>query len=54
MDALLLTQGWSNYKYQKSEPIVYFKFLPQNGLTVSWNVKNFINDSEKEESITEL
>lgn len=40
MDALLLTQGWSNYKYENSAFSTDFKFLPEKGLSISGKVKD--------------
>lgn len=40
MDALLLTQGWSNYKYENSAFSTDFKFLPEKGLSISGKIKD--------------
>ncbi|MBP0902798.1 hypothetical protein ACFSKN_07240 [Mariniflexile gromovii] len=40
MDALLLTQGWSNYKYENTEFSTDFEFLPEIGLSISGKVKD--------------
>jgi hypothetical protein len=47
MDALLLTQGWSNYKYEGSESKADFKFLPEKNLTVSGYVRNLVNTKKQ-------
>ncbi|MGY5353693.1 hypothetical protein [Wenyingzhuangia sp. IMCC45467] len=40
LDALLLTQGWSNYKYENTAFNNNFKFSPEKGLTISGRIKN--------------
>ncbi|MBP0902799.1 hypothetical protein ACFSKN_07245 [Mariniflexile gromovii] len=40
MDALLLTQGWSNYKYENTEFSTDFEFLPETSLSVKGSVRN--------------
>ncbi|MGY5353694.1 hypothetical protein [Wenyingzhuangia sp. IMCC45467] len=40
VDALLLTQGWSNYKYENTAFSTNFKFSPEKGLTISGRIKN--------------
>ncbi|MBP0902800.1 hypothetical protein ACFSKN_07250 [Mariniflexile gromovii] len=40
MDALLLTQGWSNYKYENTEFSTDFEFLPETSLSVTGRVRN--------------
>ncbi|WP_372754833.1 hypothetical protein [Mariniflexile sp.] len=40
MDALLLTQGWSNYKYESTEFSTDFEFLPETSLSVIGRVRN--------------
>ncbi|WP_139955748.1 hypothetical protein [Flavicella sediminum] len=46
MDALLLTQGWSNYKYEKSAAKGNFKFLPEKNLSVSGRLRNLISQKK--------
>ncbi|ANW96050.1 hypothetical protein AXE80_07065 [Wenyingzhuangia fucanilytica] len=40
LDALLLTQGWSNYKYENTAFTNNFKYLQEKGLTISGRIKN--------------
>lgn len=44
LDALLLTQGWSNYHYTRDS--IAFLFQPEPGLTVSGNVKGGLFDKK--------
>ncbi|WP_158845620.1 hypothetical protein [Algibacter sp. L1A34] len=46
MDALMLTQGWSNYKYENSAFNLDFKFLPEKTLTVSGTVRNLLSPNK--------
>jgi hypothetical protein len=54
MDALLLTQGWSNYKYENEAFNPDFKFLPEKGLTVSGKIKNLWFSKKKLKKTVEL
>ena len=45
LDALLLTQGWRKYNYQR-EPVV-LKYLPESGLTVAGGVKGGLFNKKK-------
>ncbi|ANW96051.1 hypothetical protein AXE80_07070 [Wenyingzhuangia fucanilytica] len=47
MDALLLSQGWSNYKYENSLFSTKFKHLPEKELTISGSIRS-IWSSKKE------
>ncbi|MDO7172215.1 hypothetical protein [Mariniflexile sp. AS56] len=46
MDALLLTQGWSNYKYENTELSTEFEFLPESSLSVSGTVKDLLSTNK--------
>jgi hypothetical protein len=54
MDALMLTQGWTNYVYKNSEIDSNFKFLPEQNLTVSGTVKDLISSKKPIKNPIEL
>lgn len=47
MDALLLTQGWRNYKYKPTGEKKYFDIAPEKGLQISGAVKEFTKRKRK-------
>ncbi|WP_299121056.1 hypothetical protein [uncultured Winogradskyella sp.] len=47
IDALMLTQGWRAYKYQKTTPNTTYAYQPEKNLTVSGTVGEYFNPNKK-------
>jgi hypothetical protein len=43
LDALMLTQGWSNYVFSKRDSIYNFDIKPETGLSISGKVRSVFN-----------
>ncbi|WP_178986319.1 MG2 domain-containing protein [Winogradskyella helgolandensis] len=47
LDALMLSQGWRNYKYQKTINTNNYRFKPEKGLVVSGTVGEYFNPEKR-------
>ncbi len=54
MDALMLTQGWRNYKYELSDSSLTFKHKPEKEIVVSGSIGEFFNAKKKSVKPIEL
>ncbi len=54
MDALMLTQGWSNYIYQPIKLSRVFKYKAEKGLVLSGSVGEYFNTKKKPKNLLEL
>lgn len=53
LDALLLTQGWRNYKYNNNSSLL-FKYKPKKSITISGTVGEYFNKNKRPKKPIEL
>lgn len=54
MDALMLSQGWRNYKYKREKPSLIFKHNPEKGIMVTGTVGEYFNPKKRPKQPLEL
>lgn len=47
LDALMLTQGWRTYKYDKSPASTYYRYKAEKNLTISGTIGEYFNPSKR-------
>lgn len=54
LDALMLTQGWRAYKYDKSVPSTFYKHKAEKGLTVTGTIGEYFNPLKRPKKALDL
>jgi hypothetical protein len=54
MDALMLTQGWRNYKYKPVKSSLKFRYKPEKNIVVSGTIGEYLNLRKKTKKPLEL
>ncbi|WP_299367480.1 MG2 domain-containing protein [Winogradskyella sp.] len=54
LDALLLTQGWRNYNYQKEKPLTTFEYNPEIHLSLSGTIGEYFNPNKRPKTTLDL